>query len=357
MIMVIFALFCIGNVDADAATYSGSCGADGDNVKWSLDTDTGVLNISGTGAMDSYSRNTPAPWRDYGITHVVIENGVTGIGSYAFYNCVGLTRVIVPDSVTNIDTYAFYGCSHLMSVTVGKGVTSIADRAFYGCRNLVEVIDRSPLNITRDYYANGGVGYYAIEIHSGDSKLSEKDGYYLYNYDGENVYLVWYDGDGGDIVIPYGVTVIRSSAFSRCSRLTSVIIPDSVKTIGDDAFYECYGLTSVVIGDGVLTIGRDAFYNCPKLAEVINHSTLDIAVGSSDHGEVGYYAIEVHNGESRMFEKDGFLLYTYGGVTYLIGYNGTETDIVIPSEVTVVYNYAFLVSDMKSVTPFCRCTR
>jgi hypothetical protein len=66
MLMVMLAIFCIGyTTEADAATYSGSCGANGDNVKWSLDTTTGVMNITGSGAMKDYTYSESAPWESY----------------------------------------------------------------------------------------------------------------------------------------------------------------------------------------------------------------------------------------------------------------------------------------------------
>ncbi|MBR7155112.1 MAG: leucine-rich repeat protein, partial [Paludibacteraceae bacterium] len=72
-------------------TWSGTCG---DNLTWEL-TD-GVLTISGTGAMSNYTSSS-SPWYSYrsSITSVVIEEGVTNIGNYAFYNCTGLTSVTI----------------------------------------------------------------------------------------------------------------------------------------------------------------------------------------------------------------------------------------------------------------------
>ncbi|MBQ9117022.1 MAG: leucine-rich repeat protein, partial [Clostridia bacterium] len=100
------ALFCIGNTEADAVTYSGDCG---DNVKWSLDTDTGVLSITGSGVMANYSSSwnslteryeTTAPWGSYinSIKTVKIGDSVTSIGSDAFSDCTSLTSVTIPDS-------------------------------------------------------------------------------------------------------------------------------------------------------------------------------------------------------------------------------------------------------------------
>ncbi len=93
---------------------SGECGADGDNLTWTLDSD-GVLTISGTGKMKDYY-NTPWYSQRSDIKTVVITDDVTSIGGSAFYGCTGLTNVTIPDSVTSIGYQAFYRCTGLKDV-------------------------------------------------------------------------------------------------------------------------------------------------------------------------------------------------------------------------------------------------
>ena len=85
----------------------------------------------------------------------------------------------------------------------------------------------------------------------------------------ENGVLKKYQGQGGDVVIPEGVTSIGASAFSGCSSLASVVIPEGVTSIGDEAFYYCQSLTSVVIPEGVTSIGGEAFKYCSSLTSVV----------------------------------------------------------------------------------------
>ena len=94
---------------ASAETYSGTCG---ENVTWSLNTASRVLNITGLGEMTNYSSSTSVPWYDYRetITSVVIGDGVTTIGKIAFRGCSGLTSVTIPNSVTTIEDGVFGGC-------------------------------------------------------------------------------------------------------------------------------------------------------------------------------------------------------------------------------------------------------
>ena len=66
------------------AASKGTCG---ENLTWALD-DRGTLTISGTGDMNQYSSSTRAPWYSQRtkITSVVIDEGATSVGAYAFYN-------------------------------------------------------------------------------------------------------------------------------------------------------------------------------------------------------------------------------------------------------------------------------
>ena len=121
----------------------------------------GTLTISGNCAMDDYdyvsNNKSSAPWNSSRtqMTKLVIENGVTSIGDYAFYDCSGLTSVIIGDSVKTIGKNAFYGCNGLTSLTIPNSVTSIGDYAFYNCSGLTSVtIGNSVTNI--GYWAFSG---------------------------------------------------------------------------------------------------------------------------------------------------------------------------------------------------------
>jgi protein phosphatase len=85
------------------------------NWDWSLDN--GILMISGEGNTKAFDRDN-SPWYENreSIKQVVIEDGITGIGSCAFFGCSNLTGVTIPDSVTSIGEGAFLGCSSLIAV-------------------------------------------------------------------------------------------------------------------------------------------------------------------------------------------------------------------------------------------------
>ena len=213
-------------------TASGTCG---DNLTWTLDGD-GTLTISGTGKMEDYylsNNDTTAPWGENCslIKSVVISDGVTRIGYYAFSGCSSLTSVTIPHGVTSIGGWAFSGCSSLTSVTIPDSVTSIEWGAFSGCSSLTSMT--IPDSVT-------SIGAWAF---SDCSSLTS-------------------------VTIPHGVTSIGGWAFSGCSSLTSVTIPDSVTSIGSCAFDNCSSLTSVTIPDSVTSIGDYAFENCSSLTSV-----------------------------------------------------------------------------------------
>lgn len=134
---------------------SGKCG---DNLTWKLDKD-GVLTISGSGDMYNWDIGD-APWASngyYDIKEVEIEDGVTSIGSYAFYEqsvltgiriggsssltaintnafaYSGISAMYIPENVSVVSQSAFMGCNKLKDIFIGKGLLQIEDMAFKDC--------------------------------------------------------------------------------------------------------------------------------------------------------------------------------------------------------------------------------
>lgn len=117
---------------AATVVISGTTG----NVSYSLDSD-GVMTLSGSGATANYTQlgNLTRPWysKRSSIKSVVIEEGVTGIGNYAFYNCTNIETVIFNgnSTVATIGEAAFYKCTGTTYwLNLPASVTSIGKNAF-----------------------------------------------------------------------------------------------------------------------------------------------------------------------------------------------------------------------------------
>lgn len=101
------------------------------NDKISAQLVDGVLTISGSGDMPDYSQ--VAPWHNYTIDEVIIQEGITSVGDRAFSNQGELFEVKLPSSITRIGEEAFYRCLFLMKVNVPRSLKVIERRAFGQC--------------------------------------------------------------------------------------------------------------------------------------------------------------------------------------------------------------------------------
>ena len=210
----------------------------GDKVFFRYEDDGKTLIIYGSGKMWGWGKfnmsklQTEVNNPSFGdITRVVIENGVTTVGEYVFYENKTLEEVELPESVTAIGQYAFYRCKNMKEIRLPDSVTTIGDSVFYQCGNLKEV--RLPDSVTT-------IGSFAF---CGCRSLKE-------------------------IRLPDSLTTISYEMFANCSRLEKVSLPDSVTTIGSYAFDGCSSLKEIRLPDSVTTIGSYAFCGCSSLKEI-----------------------------------------------------------------------------------------
>lgn len=193
----------------------GTCGADGSLVNWAVYdsgadnnenvTTSDTLVISGSGAManymDEYYSQTERPWDSYAsaIKTVIVEDGVTTIGDYAFAYMGNVTNITMPDNITYIGDHAFTMMENAEGLYIPSAVVYIGESAYFGCEKLTE------------------------------------------------------------LEIPAGLTVIPY-AFVECIGLTTITIPATVTGIEDDTFWGCTGLDSVYVSKRTNTIaGVNAF--------------------------------------------------------------------------------------------------
>ena len=326
---------------------SGSCGR---NATWKLTGTSNnlTLTISGSGAMNSYSAqfnvdiedyvpNTPWYSRNTKIRSIIIEEGITGIGTYSFLSCNNVTKVTVPESLTAIGGYAFWKCSSLTGIKLPEGLTSIGEYAFTGCSSLSSIIIPDGVKRINNYtfyncglksvvIGNGvrSIGTYAFA----DNELSDIYIPATVNEIGGNAFT---GNKITDITIPDGVTTVWSNAFSNCRDLSTVIIPDSVTSIGNRAFYNCYSLKNITIPDSVTNIGADAFNNCRGLTSIDISSNVEV-IGESAFS--GCALKEIHFGDLETLLKTN----KDAGIRPADFYIGDElfTDLKIPDDVRKV---------------------
>lgn len=311
--------------DNGIALYSAASGSCGKKVTYTL-SDDGVLTILGTGAMTNftYTDNDESnrPWHSEreSIRKVVIEEGVTSIGNFAFSFC-NVQEVTIPSTVTSIGKRAFMG-TPLSSVVIPEGVKTIGENAFWRCTSLQTVTvpasttelgnhafdtgeyydgsyhtqltdiyyggsrqqwynagggDAAPMVVTIHY--NGATGNIIDSGTCGDNAFWKLDKDYtltisgtgaMYDYpiddnrDSTSPWPVW---DVKRIDVQEGITTIGAYAFCYTGNATALSLPDSLTSIGQDAFCGFAG-TEIVVPDKVTSIGDFAFNGCDNLQTI-----------------------------------------------------------------------------------------
>ena len=301
---------------ARGTIYTGVCG---ENVTWSLDSETKVLTISGEGDMYHDNRyNDPENWRgqylENLISSVVINEGVTSVGFWAFANCTKLNTVSLPEGITVVEDYAFYNTG-LTSVVLPNSVERVKQSAFRDCTALTRCDLGRGVKYIEQYILQGCT---ALEHLRWSDCLETISGIILDNFDAvtsehkdiplqDTIYFppsfqsmnsiatgnmpnmpafVWnarHPADGGmssplnigqthgyylkKIILGEDVEYIPDYLFAG-QKIDTIILPEKVTHIGEKAFYNCGELKHIVIPDAVNYIGEYAFQNCGKLEEI-----------------------------------------------------------------------------------------
>ncbi len=209
-----------------SAAYEGVCG---EHLSWTLD-DQGVLTIFGTGDMDHFGADE-SPWRNMKgkIKRIILQEGVTSIGSYAFAECSNLKNVDFPAGIIDIGKFAFYKCRSLKKALLKNGLQRIGESAFEDCQKLLEAhVPGTVVTIGEAAFRNCGL---------------ETIAYY------PTIDIVDYLFEGcknlKQFRVPEGVKTIKGIVFRGCTALKKVILPASVKEIYPGAFFDCINLSDV----------------------------------------------------------------------------------------------------------------
>ena len=272
---------------------------------WRYDPKDSSLTLSGTGALPDYPIGK-APWFEFNdqIDTLVLKEGVTRIGDYAFYNCTELTSVEIPEGVTQIGESAFACCQSLESVTIPGSVTEIGEGAFESCDSMMVLELASGLKC---------VGAFAFS---------------------ECVAL-------RELVLPNTVERIERSAFAGTMALHELVIPGNVQEIGDNAFNGCIQLSSLTLSEGIRVIEEMAFSNCSDLTEVLIPASVECLGDGVFSDCLAMTQIAVAP-ESEYFVVRDDILYSKD-LSVLVHYPASkeEQEFTIPEEVRKIAGLAF----------------
>ena len=294
-------------------TASGVCG---DNATWEYNN--GTLTISGTGSIYNYEQ-LKSPWESFrsSIRELVVEEGITSLGVYAFYYTYNLTSVSLPSSLKTIGDGAFEACSSIYWIAFPENLETIGGWAFYKCSNLPFIDIPESLHTIGDgafrectdlsyVFLPNNVSYVGNSAFRGCTNLS------------------W-------ARLSYGMSTIQYDCFDGCTSLTEIEIPYSITNIGYRAFEDCNALTKVwilpsnVAIDVKTTEAEDtntAFTRC-------NNATIYCAEGSTAYSYAQQHGIPAviisglcGNNMDWTYGSDGTLW--IGGTGALADYNSSS---------------------------------
>ncbi len=225
----------------------------------------------------------------------IIPDGVTTIGSYAFYNNSKVIWVGIPEGVTTIEQGAFFNCSKLEDIEFPNSLVTIGEEAFRGCTSFTLV------EITRNVAEIGPLAFFycpnvtefkasrmSNHFCSVDGVLFSKDMtviHYLAQGDNRTTYDIpntvkvienycFTSSSLISVTIPEGVTTICRGAFYGSRNLVNAHIPNSVREIGDVAFCNCPRLKEINLPEGLTRIGEQSFCMCDSITEIIIPNTV-----------------------------------------------------------------------------------
>lgn len=366
-------------------TLTGTCG---EHADWSFQN--GILTVSGTGAMTAGQNTSLSPiFKPCGkITEIIVEEGITEIGSFAqldvekvmlpqslvkvhpyafascrslkeialpdgvtsigtgcFAGCTGLRSVRMPDTIAKIEASAFINCSSLSGISLGSSLTFLGAEAFAYCKGLTEVTIPSSLQT----FGNGPfafctgltrVAYHAANANAdapnGTSSLLRNAGdtnhpVTLTLGDTVQTLPVYFLSDSkyvSDIKGGAGLTGIGHHAFNGCSGLKEITLPDAVTELPANSFSNCASLTNIRLSNKLTSVGADAFFGCVLLESV---SLPDTVTQISDRAFYHCYALKSIN---------------LPGLLRFVGESAFRnckalTSVLLPDSVTEVKEYAF----------------
>ena len=379
--------------DRSPEIISGKCGG---SVSFAL-FESGTLFIYGSGPMTDYSENrgTEAPYRSRAgsVRRIVVEPGVTTVGSEAFMSMTDAGEILLPDGLETIGTSAFLSCTDLSEISIPSSVTVIGEYAIgfkqsirddeyttyrikiigdegsaaqtYADEKNFRFISRNPDSDTQTDtetasqtgVTTGKCGENAAYKYDHDTGIVTISGtgdmydYESYSYYDELESSPFKDhSDIKKVVIEDGITSVGNSAFENCSSLSSVTLPGTIRSIGSYAFAGNYTYTydkkkshlrSIDLPEGLESIGMCAFRYTP-LESLTIPSTLFQLHSDAFSGCSELKAINCAPG-NRLFSSENGSLYEGDGKTlYFLAVDPEEHCCEIPEGIETVMSDALV---------------
>ncbi len=246
-----------------------------DTLTWDFDTASGTLSFHGAGAMRDYYWEAPE-WEQYKdqIRKVSLDDGITSVGAYAFYNYLNLAEARLPDSVEEIGDSAFDYNWSLRTVTIPASLKYVGARAFYntllwepsdlvfpeGCEYIGDQAFHSALKSggsvslpsTMKYlgaqaFTNAWISDFIVSENNG---LFRSENHAIFTKDGKEMRMLAPDAAiTGEFRVPDGVEKISAECFNLIQNVEKVTIPASVTEIEEGAFFSTFHLKEIVVDE------------------------------------------------------------------------------------------------------------
>jgi hypothetical protein len=250
-----------------------------------------------------------------------IPSNVSEIGTYA-YSTVNLTNLVISNNVETLGYGCFSYCSNLTSITFNNTtITSIPEECFSNCTSLQSfTIPDTITIIKKDAFA---LCTSLQSITLPDTITSIETGAFY------NCTSLQY------IILPSNLTQIYDATFSTCTSLTSIVIPVLVSTIDYAAFYNCSNLTSITFNGNKPTIQTNSFQGISSDAVFYYYSNTSGWYGITTIRVDGYSYQLVDLYVPEGYSSDD-LSYDSNDSTAVVSFEGTQTKLLIPSNVTTI---------------------
>ena len=203
------------DVPSQGAATSGNYGVNmGNNITWNFDEVTGTLTLSGSGKMYNLSPGEGAEWHAYyhKVKKIVINEGISSIGTNAFYGLEEAESIKIPNSVKTIYSGALQGCESIEEVHLPNNLTNIGTDAFFlmgSCKGFY-IDEPGPKTA---YHTEDGVLFCnqtLITYPQGNTRASYR--------------------------VPYGTEKLEGLAFANTTYLQTVYIPETMTRMYDKMF-------------------------------------------------------------------------------------------------------------------------